>query len=68
MRIKIVDLIDRVLMNHDNDSILNEVKKEVNRWMHDFPLYEGKMAWEKLVDFIAVKPQEVVERKAHRYL
>jgi glycine hydroxymethyltransferase len=42
--IKIVDLIDRVLMNHDNDSILNEVKKEVNRWMHDFPLYEGKMA------------------------
>ena len=41
--IKIVDLIDRVLMNHDNDSILNEVKKEVNRWMRDFPLYEGKM-------------------------
>jgi glycine hydroxymethyltransferase len=36
---KIVDLIDRVLTNHDNDTKLNEVKKEVNKLMEDFPLY-----------------------------
>jgi glycine hydroxymethyltransferase len=39
--IRIVDLIDRVLMNHDNDSIISEVKSEVNRWMREFPLYAG---------------------------
>jgi len=37
--IRIVELIDRVLMNHDNDSIIHEVKKQVNTWMQDFPLY-----------------------------
>jgi glycine hydroxymethyltransferase len=37
---KIVDLIDRVLTNHDNDTKLNEVKKEVNKLMEDFPLYK----------------------------
>ena len=40
----IVDLIDRVLMNHENESIIHEVKLEVNRWMRDFPLYAGIMA------------------------
>jgi glycine hydroxymethyltransferase len=39
--IRIVELIDRVLMNHDNDSIISEVKSEVNRWMREFPLYAG---------------------------
>jgi glycine hydroxymethyltransferase len=42
--IQIVDLIDRVLMNHDNDSIIREVQLEVNRWMKEFPLYAGIMA------------------------
>jgi glycine hydroxymethyltransferase len=41
--VKIVDLIDRVLMNHDNDTILSDTRKEVNQWMKQFPLYEGKM-------------------------
>jgi glycine hydroxymethyltransferase len=38
--IKIVDLIDNVLMNHENESRLKEVKKEVNKWMESFPLYK----------------------------
>ncbi len=41
--VKIVDLIDRVLMNHDNDTILSDTRKEVNQWMKQFPLYEGKL-------------------------
>jgi glycine hydroxymethyltransferase len=36
---KIVDFIDRVLSNHDNESKIAEVKKEVNVWMKNFPLY-----------------------------
>lgn len=37
--IRIVELIDRVLMNHDNESIISEVKNQVNLWMREFPLY-----------------------------
>jgi glycine hydroxymethyltransferase len=37
---KIVDLIDRSLTNHDNETKLNEIKKEVNKLMEDFPLYK----------------------------
>jgi len=36
---KIVDLIDRALSNHENDDQLNQIKKEVNDWMVQFPLY-----------------------------
>jgi glycine hydroxymethyltransferase len=36
---KIAELIDRVLMNPNDEVIINEVKKEVNAWMKDFPLY-----------------------------
>ena len=36
---RIVDLIDVVLMNHDNDTKLAQVKQEVNAWMKQFPLY-----------------------------
>jgi glycine hydroxymethyltransferase len=32
-------LIDKALMNHDNDTILNEVKLEVHALMSKFPLY-----------------------------
>ncbi|MEA5259760.1 MULTISPECIES: serine hydroxymethyltransferase [Arcicella] len=35
----IVELIDSVLMNHDNDTYLGSVKTEVNKWMEAFPLY-----------------------------
>ncbi len=37
--VRIVDLIDEVLMNHDNDAKLATVKQEVNNWMAQVPLY-----------------------------
>jgi glycine hydroxymethyltransferase len=37
---KIVDLIDKVLMNHDNDQIIAEAKTDINTWMNKFPLYK----------------------------
>lgn len=36
---KIAELIDRALMNYDNETIINEIKAEVNTWMKQFPLY-----------------------------
>ena len=36
---KIVSLIDRALVNHDNEAELSQIKKEVNNWMVQFPLY-----------------------------
>ena len=39
--VRIVQLIDKVLMNHSDESVLKSVKEEVNQWMHDFPLYKG---------------------------
>lgn len=36
---KIVNLIDKVLMNHDNEKVIAEVKKEVNKMMKAFPLF-----------------------------
>ena len=36
---RIVELIDTVLMNHDNDAKLATVKQEVNDWMKQHPLY-----------------------------
>ena len=38
--VRIVDLIDEVLMNHDNDAKLAAVKQEVNNWMAQVPLYQ----------------------------
>jgi len=37
--IKIVELIDKVLMNHDNETELKVIKKKVNSMMEGFPLY-----------------------------
>src|SRR6187402_337369 len=37
--IKIVDLIDEVLMNHENETKISAVRKEVNKLMEQFPLY-----------------------------
>lgn len=36
---QIADFIDTVLMNHDNEAKIAEVKQEVNNWMKNFPLY-----------------------------
>ncbi|MDA3615982.1 serine hydroxymethyltransferase [Polluticaenibacter yanchengensis] len=35
----VVDAIDKVLTNADNEQVLNEVKKSINNYMIDFPLY-----------------------------
>jgi glycine hydroxymethyltransferase len=35
----VADLIDRVLMNPEDESNLAAVKVEVNKLMQDFPLY-----------------------------
>ena len=37
--IKIVDLVDEVLMNHENETKISAVRKEVNKMMEQFPLY-----------------------------
>lgn len=34
-----VQYMDEVLRNHDNDTKLKTIKKEVNQWMTNFPLY-----------------------------
>ncbi len=36
---EIVEMIDGVLMHHDNDSYIASVKAKINSWMKDFPLY-----------------------------
>lgn len=38
--VKIVNYIDKVLMNHENEALISEVKSEVNNWMKNFPLYQ----------------------------
>ena len=37
--LRIVDLIDRSLSNHENENLLAPIKTEVNQWMAQFPLY-----------------------------
>ena len=32
-------MIDKVILNHGNESVLNEVKKDVNQMMSDRPLF-----------------------------
>lgn len=36
---RIVDLVDSVLVNHDNEAKIAAVKTEVNEWMKQYPLY-----------------------------
>lgn len=37
--VAIVGLIDRVVTNHENEAIISETKKKVNKMMEKFPLY-----------------------------
>lgn len=37
--VQIVELIDKVILNHTSESVILEVKEEVNRMMEKFPLY-----------------------------
>jgi glycine hydroxymethyltransferase len=36
---RIVELIDRVLTHHENETALAQVRREVNAWMEEFPLF-----------------------------
>jgi glycine hydroxymethyltransferase len=38
--VRVVDLVDKVLMNHDNESVITSVRNEVNEWMKAFPLFK----------------------------
>jgi glycine hydroxymethyltransferase len=37
--VRIVDLIDRCLMAHEDEAVLGSIRKEINEWMKQFPLY-----------------------------
>jgi glycine hydroxymethyltransferase len=36
----IAELIDKVLVNHDNESVIQSVKNEVNEFMNQFPMFK----------------------------
>ena len=36
---RIVEMIDKVLMANENPAIITEVRKDVNTWMQDYPLF-----------------------------
>jgi glycine hydroxymethyltransferase len=38
--VRVVELVDKVLMNHDNETIITDVRNEVNEWMKWFPLFK----------------------------
>jgi glycine hydroxymethyltransferase len=37
---RIVELVDKVLINHSNDQIITDVRNEVNDWMQAYPLFQ----------------------------
>ena len=37
---KVVFYIDEVLKNKDDDKKIKEIKKEINKWMKDYPLFK----------------------------
>lgn len=39
--VRIVDLIDKVLVNKDDEKVIQSVKQEVNDWMSGFPLFKN---------------------------
>jgi glycine hydroxymethyltransferase len=41
--VKVVDFIDRVIANHDNDEVLDQVRTEVNEMMSQFPIFASKV-------------------------
>ena len=40
---KIVDLIDKVLENRTDDTIINEVRHHVNEWMGEYQIFQNNM-------------------------
>jgi glycine hydroxymethyltransferase len=41
--IKIVEFVDRVIMNHENEDVLAEVRSDVNNMMSKFPIFATKV-------------------------
>lgn len=41
--VRIVELVDKVLSNHENDSVLQSVKGEINEWMANYPLFQSSL-------------------------
>jgi len=39
---RVVDLIDKALTNSENETILKEIKEEVNTWMSTYPLFASE--------------------------
>ena len=37
----IVDLIDKVILNYENEKLINDVKIEVNRLMYKYPIFQN---------------------------
>ena len=35
----IVDLIDRIVLNHNDESVISSTKKEVNNLMNKYPIF-----------------------------
>ncbi|GAB4245063.1 MAG: serine hydroxymethyltransferase [Saprospiraceae bacterium] len=42
--LKVVDWMDEVIMNHENEEVITDVRKRVNEFMEQFPLYESSSA------------------------
>jgi len=40
---KIVDLIDRILENRSKETVINDVKHEVNEWMGEYQIFQNNM-------------------------
>jgi glycine hydroxymethyltransferase len=42
---KIVEWMDAVIINTENDSLIAEIRQEVNKFMSQFSLYEAEDAY-----------------------
>ena len=41
--LRTVEMIDNVINNINDEEVIVETRKEINKWMADFPLYEEKI-------------------------
>lgn len=37
---RIVNYIDEVILNHENEQRLSQIKEDINGWMPEFPLFK----------------------------
>ncbi len=38
--VRIVELVDKVLVNNDNEAVIGSVRNEINEWMQNYPLFQ----------------------------